>query len=27
MGGMAFGTNADSAREVIKAVRGVYSKV
>ena len=27
MGGMAFGTNADSAREVIKAVRRVYSKV
>lgn len=27
MGGMAFGTNADSAREVIKAVRLVYSKV
>ena len=27
MGGMAFGTNVDSAREVIKAVRGVYSKV
>lgn len=27
MGGMAFGTNTDSAREVIKAVRQVYSKV
>jgi dihydroorotate dehydrogenase (NAD+) catalytic subunit len=27
MGGMAFGTNPDSAREVIKAVRAVYSKV
>ncbi|MCJ7449090.1 MAG: dihydroorotate dehydrogenase [Bacteroidales bacterium] len=26
MGGMAFGTNLDSAREVIKAVRAVYSK-
>lgn len=26
MGGMAFGTNLDSVREVIKAVRGVYSK-
>jgi dihydroorotate dehydrogenase (NAD+) catalytic subunit len=27
MGGMAFGTNADSAREVIRSVRAVYSKV
>lgn len=27
MGGMAFGTNQDSAREVIKAVRAVYSKI
>jgi dihydroorotate dehydrogenase (NAD+) catalytic subunit len=27
MGGMAFGTNPDSAHEVIKAVRAVYSKV
>jgi dihydroorotate dehydrogenase (NAD+) catalytic subunit len=27
MGGMAFGTNTDSAREVIRAVRAVYSKV
>ena len=27
MGGMAFGTNLDSAREVTKAVRKVYSKV
>jgi len=27
MGGMAFGTNTDSAREVIKAVRAVYSKI
>src|SRR4030042_5660341 len=27
MGGMSFGTNADSAREVIKAERRVYSKV
>jgi dihydroorotate dehydrogenase (NAD+) catalytic subunit len=27
MGGMAFGTNPDSAREVIKAVRAVYSKI
>jgi len=27
MGGMVFGTNPDSAREVIKAVRAVYSKV
>lgn len=27
MGGMAFGTNTDSARDVIKAVRTVYSKV
>ncbi|MFZ0282957.1 MAG: dihydroorotate dehydrogenase [Bacteroidales bacterium] len=27
MGGMAFGTNTVSAREVIKAVRNVYSKV
>jgi dihydroorotate dehydrogenase (NAD+) catalytic subunit len=27
MGGMIFGTNTDSAREVIKAVRAVYSKV
>lgn len=27
MGGMAFGTNTDSAREVIKSVRDVYSKV
>ncbi len=27
MGGMAFGTNPVSAREVIKAVRNVYSKV
>jgi dihydroorotate dehydrogenase (NAD+) catalytic subunit len=27
MGGMAFGTNPDSAREVTKAVREVYSKV
>jgi dihydroorotate dehydrogenase (NAD+) catalytic subunit len=27
MGGMAFGTNHDSAREVIKAVRAVYKKV
>jgi dihydroorotate dehydrogenase (NAD+) catalytic subunit len=27
MGGMAFGTNVDSAREVIRAVRAVYSKV
>ncbi len=26
MGGMAFGTNPDSAREVIRAVRDVYSK-
>jgi dihydroorotate dehydrogenase (NAD+) catalytic subunit len=26
MGGMAFGTNRDSAREVIKAVRAVYHK-
>jgi len=26
MGGMAFGTNLDSAREVTKAVRSVYSK-
>jgi dihydroorotate dehydrogenase (NAD+) catalytic subunit len=26
MGGMAFGTNPDSAREVTKAVRSVYSK-
>jgi dihydroorotate dehydrogenase (NAD+) catalytic subunit len=26
MGGMAFGTNLDSAREVTKAVRAVYSK-
>jgi len=26
MGGMAFGTNLDSAREVIRAVRSVYSK-
>lgn len=26
MGGMAFGTNLDSAREVTKAVRNVYSK-
>ena len=26
MGGMAFGTNLDSAREVIRAVRAVYSK-
>lgn len=26
MGGMAFGTNPDTAREVIKAVRAVYSK-
>ncbi|MCK7533456.1 MAG: hypothetical protein MZV63_21695 [Marinilabiliales bacterium] len=26
MGGMAFGTNLDSAREVTKAVRKVYSK-
>jgi dihydroorotate dehydrogenase (NAD+) catalytic subunit len=27
MGGMAFGTNPDTAREVIRAVRDVYSKV
>ena len=27
MGGMAFGTNPDTAREVVKAVRDVYSKV
>ena len=27
MGGMAFGTNPDSAREVTKAVRTVYSKI
>jgi len=27
MGGMVFGTNPDSAREVIRAVRAVYSKV
>ena len=27
MGGMIFGTNTDSAREVIRAVRAVYSKV
>jgi dihydroorotate dehydrogenase (NAD+) catalytic subunit len=27
MGGMAFGTNPDSAREVTRAVRSVYSKV
>lgn len=27
MGGMAFGTNPDSAREVIRAVRSVYSRV
>ena len=27
MGGMAFGTNPSSAREVIKAVRAVYSKI
>jgi dihydroorotate dehydrogenase (NAD+) catalytic subunit len=27
MGGMAFGTNPDSAREVTKAVRAVYSKI
>jgi dihydroorotate dehydrogenase (NAD+) catalytic subunit len=27
MGGMAFGTNPDSAREVTRAVRAVYSKV
>jgi dihydroorotate dehydrogenase (NAD+) catalytic subunit len=27
MGGMAFGTNTDSAREVTRAVRSVYSKV
>jgi dihydroorotate dehydrogenase (NAD+) catalytic subunit len=27
MGGMIFGTNIDSAREVIRAVRAVYSKV
>jgi len=27
MGGMAFGTNPDSAREVIKAARAVYTKV
>lgn len=27
MGGMAFGTNPASAREVIKAVRAVYSKI
>lgn len=27
MGGMAFGTNTGSAREVIKAVRAVYSKI
>jgi dihydroorotate dehydrogenase (NAD+) catalytic subunit len=27
MGGMAFGTNPDSAREVIRAVRKVYSKI
>jgi len=27
MGGMAFGTNPDSAREVIKEVRKVYSKI
>jgi dihydroorotate dehydrogenase (NAD+) catalytic subunit len=27
MGGMIFGTNPDSAREVIRAVRAVYSKV
>ena len=27
MGGMAFGTNPDTARDVIKAVREVYSKI
>ena len=27
MGGMAFGTNLDSAREVTKAVRAAYSKI
>ena len=27
MGGMAFGTNPDSAREVVRAVRAVYSKI
>jgi dihydroorotate dehydrogenase (NAD+) catalytic subunit len=27
MGGMAFGTNPDSAREVIKAVRAAYSRI
>ncbi len=27
MGGMAFGTNPDSAREVIKAVRAVYDRI
>jgi len=27
MGGMAFGTNPDSAREVIRKVRAVYSKI
>lgn len=27
MGGMAFGTNLDSAREVTRAVRAVYSKI
>jgi dihydroorotate dehydrogenase (NAD+) catalytic subunit len=27
MGGMAFGTNPDTAREVVKAVRAVYSRV
>jgi dihydroorotate dehydrogenase (NAD+) catalytic subunit len=27
MGGMAFGTNPDSAREVTRAVRAVYSKI
>jgi dihydroorotate dehydrogenase (NAD+) catalytic subunit len=27
MGGMAFGTNADSTREVTRAVRDVYSKI
>jgi dihydroorotate dehydrogenase (NAD+) catalytic subunit len=27
MGGMAFGTNIDSAREVIRSVRAVYSKI
>jgi dihydroorotate dehydrogenase (NAD+) catalytic subunit len=27
MGGMIFGTNTDSAREVIRAVRNVYSKI